>query len=122
MNDYRQKGIARTLTDDELLDGIATFVQLALFPSTPPAALTTQTATGTLQADACRVAADVRRRCRRAPANAEPTANTVQRILDAGDETFAVEGSTTAACKTCSGRGSGAARSTGTSTTRPTCS
>ena len=40
MNDYRQKGITRTLSDDELLDALATFVQLALFPSTPAHALT----------------------------------------------------------------------------------
>jgi len=35
VNDYRSRGFARGLTDDELLDGFAAVVQLALFPSTP---------------------------------------------------------------------------------------
>ena len=32
MNDYRQKGITRTLNDEEVLDSLATFVQLSLVP------------------------------------------------------------------------------------------
>jgi len=39
VNDYRSRGFARGLTDDELLDGFAAVVQLALFPSTPASAI-----------------------------------------------------------------------------------
>ena len=91
MNDYRQKGINRTLSDEEMLDGTATFVQVALFPSTPPGALTARAAPHT---SGRRTHGRVRRRPeapRRAGAS-EPIPATVQRILDAGATTFAVRG------------------------------
>ena len=101
MNDYRQKGITRTLSDDELLDELATFVQLALFPSTPARVLT---AFGTLS-HAPRAATPSSRRTRRPRVSgsrprdvkrvgrgSEQTSKTVQRILDAAATTFAVRG------------------------------
>ena len=92
MNDYRQKGMTRTLTDEGMLDGIATFVQLALFPSTPPTVFTTRAATR--QAPGRRVQGRVRRasEVRASAGEREPIAPIVQRILDAGAETFAVRG------------------------------
>lgn len=39
VNDYRQRGFTRGLTDDSLLDGLATFVQLTLYPTAPAGAL-----------------------------------------------------------------------------------
>lgn len=92
MNDYRQKGITRTLSDEEMLDGTATFVQLALFPSTPPRALTARAAPphvpGRRTHDRVRRQSEAQRRT----GEHEPIAATVQRILDAGATTFAVRG------------------------------
>ncbi|HET6966654.1 MAG TPA: TetR/AcrR family transcriptional regulator, partial [Ornithinibacter sp.] len=104
VNDYRQKGINRTLNDDELLDGLATFVQLALFPSTPAAALAAH-APPARAVQPPREAAVARRPegHRRVLGQIQPdparfgsgrarVLQTVQRLLDAGAATFAVRG------------------------------
>ena len=102
LNDYRQRGITRTLSDDELLDAVATFVQLALFPSTPGEALTVHAA----PTHPARAAVTAHRRSHNARgrseshqkplesgnASGEQIPKTVQRILDAGATTFAVHG------------------------------
>ncbi len=93
MNDYRQKGITRALSDDELLDALATFVQLALFPETPAQALTASHRAGPLGS---RRGAGARRRrppeATRFGSGGEQASKTVQRILDAAATTFAVRG------------------------------
>jgi len=89
MNDYRQKGMTRTLTDEEVLDGTATFVQLALFPSTTRSALAARTTAprAPRPGRVRRASEATRERSERAPIPA-----TVQRILHAGAETFAARG------------------------------
>ena len=101
MNDYRQKGITRTLSDDELLDALATFVQLALFPSTPASALA---AVGTPPHAPSALTPSPRptrrpgvsgsrpREVKRIGRGSERTSKTVLRILDAAATTFAVRG------------------------------
>ncbi|HEX7522347.1 MAG TPA: TetR/AcrR family transcriptional regulator [Acidimicrobiia bacterium] len=92
MNDYRQKGITRTLGDDEVLDSFATFVQLTLFPSTPPHALAAHAAAAAPGPKGARAG---RRRPAAKPSGSDGSAQTpktVQRILDAAAETFAVRG------------------------------
>jgi AcrR family transcriptional regulator len=87
LNDYRQKGVSRGLGDSALLAGVATFVQLVLFPSTPPSAIPALVALP-------RAGTPRRRRSVGAPERTgarEPSA-TVQRILDAGAATFAARG------------------------------
>jgi AcrR family transcriptional regulator len=104
VNDYRQKGINRTLNDDELLDGLATFVQLALFPSTPASALAAHAPPGRA-VQPPRAAAAPRRPDghRRVLGQIQPdparfgsgrprVLQTVQRLLDAGAATFGVRG------------------------------
>ncbi len=94
VNDYRQKGVGRGLSDDELLDALATFVQLALFPETPGQALTASTASPR----PARVTVQKPRRNPRpwgrkgSRGGNEATSNTVQRILDAAATTFALRG------------------------------
>ena len=99
VNAYRQKGNTRGLSDDELLAALATFVQLALFPSTPASAL----AVHALPEQPDRAAVPPRRRRSDASRLSQPdvtslssrsthTPETVQRILDAGAATFAVRG------------------------------
>jgi AcrR family transcriptional regulator len=100
MNDYRHEGITRTLSDDALLDALATFVQLVLFPSTPAQALTAHT-----PPRAPRTATPSPRRSRRPDTpgrrppgatgiggSSEQASKTIQRILDAATTTFAVRG------------------------------
>ena len=98
VNDYRQKGITRSLSDDEMLAGLAAFVQLALFPSTPNSVLGADPA----PTDAARpTRAAVRTPRPGVPGRIQPDPErfgteriqrTVQRILDAGAETFAARG------------------------------
>jgi AcrR family transcriptional regulator len=102
VNDYRQKGINRSLSDDEMLDGLAAFVQLALFPSTPSSVLGADP-TPTGAARPTRTAVRTPRPGRRpgVPGRIQPdperfgtkrVQQTVQRILEAGTETFAARG------------------------------
>jgi AcrR family transcriptional regulator len=92
MNDYRQKGITRALSDDELIDALATFVQLGLFPETPVQSLTAYTA----PARSARAAVPAPRRrpleATRFGSGGEQASKTVQRILDAAATTFAIRG------------------------------
>ena len=98
VNDYRQKGITRRLTDDEVLDALATFVQLALFPSTPAHALTARSApTPASHAATPRRSRHPRVSDHHSPAatgggDNAPSSKTVQRILDAATTTFAERG------------------------------
>ena len=99
VNDYRQKGNIRGLSDEELLDSLATFVQLVLFPSTPALALVGQ---GVAESPARTTVLSRHRksgvsRLRQPDATSfaggtEQTPETVQRILDAGAVTFAARG------------------------------
>ena len=87
VNDYRQRGMSRGLGDDGLLDAVATFVQLALFPSTPAGAIPA----------AAPVRGGQTARRRRGSAKSEEVVSdqespTVRRILDAGAATFAARG------------------------------
>jgi AcrR family transcriptional regulator len=88
LNDYRQKGVSRGLGDADLLAGVATFVQLVLFPSTPPSAIPEPAPrpSGGTPRRRRSVAPEAGQTSRR-----EPSA-TVQRILDAGAATFAARG------------------------------
>ena len=101
LNEYRQRGIARGLSDEQVLDAVATFVQLALFPSTPPHALTANVAaaapgrvtTATRRGNTPRSAsARHRTHAERHGGDGTRPPTTVQRILDAGAATFAVRG------------------------------
>ena len=99
VNDYRQKGNIRGLSEDELLEGLATFVQLALFPSTPAEALTVHAGSAPPDLAVAPSSSRSRRqnlsgRHSEAPlaTDREQTPATVQRILDAGAETFADRG------------------------------
>jgi AcrR family transcriptional regulator len=88
VNDYRQKGFSRGLGDDELLDAVATFVQLALFPSTPVDAIPASDTPA-------RPGPPARRRSGKPKgkqAGSEQGSTTVQRILDAGAATFGARG------------------------------
>jgi AcrR family transcriptional regulator len=82
LNDYRERGAARGLADAELLSAVTTFVQFALFPSTPPAAIPP----GPVGAVEWRGGA--------VPdgwsAGTRITSATAQRILDAGAAAFAL--------------------------------
>jgi len=87
INEYRQKGINRGLGDDQVLNAIATFVQLALFPSTVDEAIpANQPPTRVITTTEHR-GSSVRTlvpEVERSP--------TLQRILDAAAETFAARG------------------------------
>jgi AcrR family transcriptional regulator len=88
VNDFRQKGVNRGLGDAELLAGVATFMQLVLFPSTPPSAIPAPGARPR--------PATPKRRQGFAPeagrTGPHVASATVQRILDAGAATFAARG------------------------------
>ncbi len=92
MNDYRQKGIARTPGDDEFIDALATFVQRALFPDTPVQALTAHAAPARPVGAAVKVPRRRRPAATRSGRGSEPASETVRRILDAATTTFAVRG------------------------------
>jgi AcrR family transcriptional regulator len=88
VNDYRQKGVNRGLSDEELLAGVATFVQFLLFPATPETAIP-------------RTFSRPRTETPETPPSSAPEAEgdalpkpsaTVQRILDAGAAAFAARG------------------------------
>jgi AcrR family transcriptional regulator len=88
VNDYRERGINRELGDAELLVAVTTFVQLVLFPSTPPAAIPAPAA-------GRRAGSPTPGRPRAPePEPGQPPAPsaTVQRILDAGAAAFAARG------------------------------
>ncbi len=99
VNDYRQKGNIRGLSDEDLLDSLATFVQLTLFPSTPASAFADH---GEAEAPAHTTVPSQNRRSDvsrlRQPdvasfaGGTEQTPETVQRILSAGAATFADRG------------------------------
>lgn len=99
-NFYRHTGVDRGLDDDVLLDALATFVQLVLFPGTPPEAFDVDTGGR---------AGHPRRGRAAAPADAAPTGRgygrsvplgdpdrgvpaTARRLLDAGAVVFADHG------------------------------
>jgi AcrR family transcriptional regulator len=88
VNDYRERGINRELGDAELLVAVTTFVQLVLFPSTPPAVIPEPEARhrpGSLTGGRPRLPGS------QPGAPSAPSA-TVQRILDAGAAVFAARG------------------------------
>lgn len=88
INDHRQKGVNRGVGDDEMLDAVATFVQVALFPSTPVEAIPTTDGTSPGRPLARRRDGDPQ-----APGSGlDETSTTVRRILDAGAATFAASG------------------------------
>ncbi len=98
LNDYRRREMTRMLSDDALLDAVATFVQLALFPSTPASALSAPAEPPQLPR-----ARPAQRPPRRRPTAAPPRSDsgpagdadapdTVQRLLEAGAAVFAARG------------------------------
>ena len=108
VNDFRQRGFLRGLTDDAVLAGVATAVQYALFPSTP-ASVISDHAAAELQENQARSTAEpagVRAvgTASRVPRSPRPqpdperfgsnarVLHTVERLLDAGATVFAARG------------------------------
>jgi AcrR family transcriptional regulator len=88
INDHRAKGTNRGLDDSKMVDAVATFVQSALFPSTPATAFPALDR-------ASRVALTRRRRPSTQHGDrpgADQSSPTAQRILDAGAATLATRG------------------------------
>ena len=85
VNDYRERGVDRGLPDAELLASVAAFVQLALFPSTPPGVIPARGVPVEVGAQAQDDPGET------VPAPPEPPP-TVRRILDAGAAVFAARG------------------------------
>jgi AcrR family transcriptional regulator len=113
VNDYRQKGFTRGISEEELLAGLATFVQLTLFPGAPVSALVLDgksPAPAPAPAPALAPANpdgaswqlwDVRTPAPAARPQPDPARfgtgsprvlQTVQRLLDAGAKVFAAQG------------------------------
>lgn len=108
VNDFRQRGFWLRLSDDVVLDGIATAVQYALFPSTPPSVISDHAAAigPAHQAPGATDAALERApgppsRVPRSPrpqpdperfGTNERVLQTVERLLDAGATVFATRG------------------------------
>ena len=99
VNDYRQKRNIRGLSDEELLDSLATFVQLALFPTTSATVLAVHTVSEppARSAVSSRLPRSNGSRLRQPDAaslasDRDQTPETVQRILSAGAATFADRG------------------------------
>jgi AcrR family transcriptional regulator len=108
VNDFRQRGFARGLTDDGVLAGVATAVQYALFPTTPASVISDFAATRTPESLALggwQVAGErpgnSPARTPRSPrpqpdperfGNNERVLQTVERLLDAGATVFATRG------------------------------